>query len=382
MKLLKIKATGLPLFADTFEIDFVAMQRVNDVDRNEMSNLFRNFYQNNVITAIGINASGKTSMLKVIVFSMRLLNNEPINSIPYHEILGTGETIIENYFLTDNQEIGYLRTVIGYDNKYFIKDEALYLKPCKAAKNKKSICDFSNEAPINIRNVSEQYLLDDVSIIIAFNKKECQNVSLIEMLFSTNINQLLITDDFPLEIVRYFDSTVEYLRTKKNRNRTAIYLKFYNQDEIILNKPEELNQYLSSGTIKGINVFVNAISSFKNGGYLIIDELENHFNKEIVSTLFKFYQNNKVNPHGAMLIFTTHYSELLDNFNRNDNVYIVRNNNGITVNNLSQILGRNDIKKSEVYQSGYLGGTTPVYDLYIDLKNVIIENVSLDNEEA
>lgn len=73
-----------------------------------------------------------------------------------------------------------------------------------------------------------------------------------------------------------------------------------------------------------------------------------------------------------MLIFPTHYSELLDEFERNYNIYIVRNRNGISAENLSNILKRNDIKKSEAYQSGYLEGTIPMYDAYIELKDSLI----------
>ena len=82
----------------------------------------------------------------------------------------------------------------------------------------------------------------------------------------------------------------------------------------------------------------------------------------------------KVNPKGAMLIFSTHYAELLDEFERNDNIYIVRNRNGITAENLSTILKRNDIKKSEAYQSGYLEGTVPMYDAYMDLKKRLLHS--------
>ena len=86
----------------------------------------------------------------------------------------------------------------------------------------------------------------------------------------------------------------------------------------------------------------------------------------------RFYMDKKVNPNGAVLIFSTHYSELLDEFERNDNVYIVRNRNGISAENLSTILKRNDIKKSEAYQSGFLEGTVPMYDAYMDLKESLI----------
>ena len=80
----------------------------------------------------------------------------------------------------------------------------------------------------------------------------------------------------------------------------------------------------------------------------------------------------KVNPNGATLVFSTHYPELLDEFQRNDNIYIVRNRRGITAENLSTLLKRNDIKKSEAYQSDFLKGTVPAYEAYMDLKRNLI----------
>ena len=136
----------------------------------------------------------------------------------------------------------------------------------------------------------------------------------------------------------------------KKEKKVDIRLKFYGKDEIIINSPRILENYLSSGTIKGLGVFMSAAFSFIEGGYLIIDEIENHFNREIVATLIRFF---------------------MDEFDRNDSIYIVRNKEGIGVENLSNILKRNDIKKSEVYDSGYLGGTVPAYEAYMALKKVL-----------
>lgn len=82
---------------------------------------------------------------------------------------------------------------------------------------------------------------------------------------------------------------------------------------------------------------MGAVFAFLEGGYLIVDELENHFNKEIAATLVRFFLDKKVNKKGAALIFSTHYSELLDEFERNDNIYIIRNKEGISAENLSSV---------------------------------------------
>ena len=107
---------------------------------------------------------------------------------------------------------------------------------------------------------------------------------------------------------------------------------------------------------------------------MIIDEIENHFNREIAATLIRFFMDEKAQK-GAIPLFSTHYSELLDEFERNDSIYIVRNKGGIGVENLSSILKRNDIKKSEVYDSGYLGETVPEYEAYMALKKVFEKRI-------
>ena len=118
------------------------------------------------------------------------------------------------------------------------------------------------------------------------------------------------------------------------------------------------------------------------GGYYVIDELENHFNKEIVATIIRIFMDPKMNPKGAVLIYSSHYPELLDEHNRNDSIFITKKTDGIYVENLSASLQRNDIKKSDAFQSGYLEGTAPAYNSYIKLKNYIKKFVGEYNDKT
>ena len=233
----------------------------------------------------------------------------------------------------------------------------------------KNLTDFAGMKPTAIRNQEEIYLPDDVSFIIAHNKKLNATVEVFSLLSYTNINVLPFTEDIPLEVIAFLDPTIEKLCFEQVEGKTFIHLKFKNE-EVILNNAVDLEQYLSSGTIKGIITFSMVKEVLQSGGYLLVDEIENHFNKEIVTTLIRFFMDSHFNKNGGTLIFTTHYPELLDEYDRNDGIYIVRNCNGITVENLSGILIRNDIKKSEIYQSGVIEGTTLAYETYIHLKKV------------
>ena len=228
--------------------------------------------------------------------------------------------------------------------------------------------DFAGMKPTAIRNQDEIYLPDDVSFIIAHNKKVNDTVEVFSLLSYTNINILPFTEDIQLEVITFLDPTIEKLCFEQVEGKTFIHLKFKNEEEIVLNTAVDLEQYLSAGTIKGIITFSMVKEVLQSGGYLLMDEIENHFNKEIVTTLIRFFMDSHFNKNGGTLIFTTHYPELLDEYDRNDGIYLVRNCNGITVENLSGILIRNDIKKSEIYQSGVIEGTTLAYETYIHLK--------------
>lgn len=382
MKILRITAQGLPLFKEDLDICFYTQQRVSEDDKNNLYNLIDNYYLHSACAFIGINASGKTSVLKVINLALNIIKNEPINHVEAKTILGgSGKATICTYFYDKRKYICCLETVITAKKAktgeyvYSILSERLWEKPIASVKSKKYLTDFDGIEPVDSRNSNEAYLSDDVSFIIAHNKKVNDAVDVFSLLSYTNVNVLPFTEDIPLEVIAFLDPTIENLCFEQAEGKTFIHLKFRDEDEIILNNAVDLEQYLSSGTIKGIITFSMVKEVLQSGGYLLVDEIENHFNKEIVTTLMRFFMDSRLNKRGGTLIFTTHYPELLDEYDRNDGICIVRNRNGITVENLSYILKRNDIKKSDAYQSGFLEGTTPAYEAYMRLKKNLAASI-------
>lgn len=378
MKILKIIVENLPRFNKKCEIDFLPQQKVGIDDIENINELFfigsKIFYENNVVLFTGINASGKTSVLKLIDFVFSMLNNVPINNIASSDILDDmiDTVTFDTFFFSknkNNETVNLLNTVIvREDGKLKIISETLKTKDICQIKEKKIFYNFSNIEPNLVRDTNSDFLLDDVSIMIAFNKRNQEAIKYKNMFNCVNNNELNIFENCPPELISFFDPTIEYLKL----DGLDIHLKFKSKKEITLNQLSELNHYLSSGTIRGINAFSYAISMFNEGGYLIVDDLEKHLNSEIISILIRFFMNKKINKKGATIIFSTHYSELLDEFERDDNIYIVRNHNEISVENLSKISKVGNVTKSEAYKSGLLGGTVPAYDAYMKLKNVII----------
>lgn len=379
MKLLRITAEGLPLFKEKLDLCFYAQQRVTADHKEGLYPLFSNIYLNPTNGFIGINASGKTSVLKIILLVLEMIDNEPINHIETRDILGGLKRVVLNtYFFSEKVgEICRLETCITSEKSksegviYSIISEKIWVKKINGVKTRRGMLDFDSKEPALIRSGQEDFLSDDVSIMIARNKKTKEYIRTVNLLGLTNVNVLPFLEDISTEIIAFLDPTIESLYFDEKDQKPLIHLKFKDKDEILLNSPAEFNNYLSSGTIKGMVTFTLAQEVLQKGGVIVVDEVENHFNKEIVTTLIKFFMDSKLNKNGGMLIFSTHYPELLDEYDRNDSIFITRNQNGITVENLSNILKRNDIKKSDAYQSGFLEGTAPMYKAYMSLKKSI-----------
>ncbi len=385
MRILKMRVSGLKQFKNSLEIDFYAKKNVYSHERNGLFKVFDNVYSNNVVSFVGINAAGKTSVLNGISFVISMLSGERINNTSISNIVrdnnSDDEILVETYFTYNGDKCYYLWTKISRDkNKreadaFFISEEKLFSKSISKQTTKNNLFTFTESNLELERNGNEDFLLRDVSIIIKYNKDNDDELWVFDTVYLTNTNSLAVAVELvPNELVRFLDPSIEYIQYITADKKYK--LKFVNQNEILINKLHEMESFLSSGTIKGINLFEMATYAFETGGYLIIDELENHFNKEIVVTLIRLFNDPSTNFNGGTLIFSSHYAELLDEFERNDNIFITRNTDGMYIENLSDVLKRKDIKKSEVYQSDFLRGTAPSYDAFMSFKKTILANSS------
>lgn len=398
MKLLRVTAQGLPLFDDALEVDFFAEGRVSQEDNHEMVHLFKNVYLNKTITFTGLNASGKTQILNVLSFVMYLLQAKSINVLPKINFggdnnvltlpLGGEATIISYLFSEETNEILKLVTTIErtadktLDSKlkYVIVDEKLFTKSVGSVKTKKDLFNFEEKARLKAERCDDIFLSlsCDVSLLNTFYKrKEYKNVFYNEVLSYTDFNMLSGIVDLPEELVQFLDPSIEYLHFEKSGTSFRPLLKFVHDDQAIrLDSLSDLQNILSSGTIKGCGIFMNALLALEQGGYVIIDELENHFNREIIATLLKFFLDRHVNVKGATLIYSTHYTELLDNLDRNDSIYIVSKHKGIKIEKLSKILKRKDMRRSVYFINGLLDDTAPSYQIVNSLQEVFKERIT------
>ena len=129
---------------------------------------------------------------------------------------------------------------------------------------------------------------------------------------------------------------------------------------------------LSSGTIKGLYLYLYVLISLELGKDLLIDEIEIHFHKTLIENLINLYKDKRINKHNATLIFTTHYCELLDLFNRYDNIYITKHEDKVTILNAYNYNLRNELLKSKKFYDNTFG-TTVNYESLINFKKELLK---------
>ena len=389
LKILRIDFENLRFYKDgKLSLDFYATDRVSDTD--QVYNLYKSLYVQKLISFIGINASGKTATLNLIDFVLDIIiNNRDLNSIQVKENLFEETFKLTAYFVYD-EKIYEWKATIGKNGKpnnqnkalrlYFI-DELVKAKSLAKIKTKKDVFLFSEkDIFINRRNLgdSSAFLKDDASVLLGVTKRnkvvfsQLINYTNANVFFNTNIKPTYIED-----LASVFDPSIEKLSCEYNEDTVHYKLKFKNQNPLNINDPFSLGDIVSSGTIKGQNMLSYIVDVLKSGGYIIVDELENHFNKELVKTIMNLFLSPKTNPHGACMIFSTHYTELLDFLDRKDNIFVTRkinpDNNEIDVVKYAAEYKRADVKKSEVIFANIIKGSVPQYENLQKLRKYICQ---------
>lgn len=383
-----MKIKNHPLLTEEVDFSLLASQRVSVDETESLTNIIGRNWINNINTIVGKNATGKTTIMKLVMGILELLlENKSITQTRLQEVLiGDQEVTFETIFYGFDRQM-YLDVLsIGKDQaEWAITNEKIYKKSVTKKTSKNQLTNFDDIKFFMDRNqldpTAAAVLSPDDSLfrsIIRVNHYQVQRV--IDTLFFTDINALIYTDEeVPSEILEYLDPTIEYLRMENigiKDGKVLYRLKFKNHDHEITNANfATLSQFLSSGTAKGVTLYQQVITALKTGGIIFIDEIENHFNHAIARTFIEYFNNPQINVNHAVLVFSTHYAEFLDEIARNDQVYVARRKDRISLTRYSDTNMRQDLSKSEVFMADNLGGTSPSYKAYIALKKATIKAI-------
>ena len=385
--ILRSEIDGLTLFKDKkVMFDLVAEKNVteDDVLNGNVMRIDDLIDKLNTIALVGSNATGKTTQLRLIKMVISVfLALDSLNE--FENLADQFEDTFRftNYFYNAKTlykvESAVKKTT---DGDFAFIEETIYSKKVYPSHKKSELFNFDltkrgQQELLRRSSLPDEitaFLRDDDTIFSTIVRKIMNNKVqdiVIDEIDMTNKNKLTTKEKIPVEYIKYFDPSIESIRILSKdvpSEKMNVEVTFKN-DSIIQVPLIELSNYLSSGTIKGINLFIDIEKTLKNGGYLIIDEIENHLHKSIMMNIIQLFANS-LNKNGGTLIFSTHYSEIIDMVPRTDMIYVAtKEENLIQFKKMSQGLGdqdRNDKKKSEVLLSGKLSNT-PTYK---DLKRV------------
>ncbi len=386
LKIICVEFENLKQFEDQkFRIDFIASDRV--FKKSELFKLSGNIATQNIIGLIGLNATGKTTALRLLKTALNIvIRNTDLNFAITGDFIVDG-TIIRTTFFYNNQ-YHQLESVIGIHDdtdkiKFYYKKETLKHKKASTFYSRTELTDFTNaevENRSDLQNDVAKYLDESKSIVSPTTKGNNSYIS--DNLWMNYANPVVLSGKAPPEILEIFDDSIEEFSMAKSTPNAELgewKLKFKNDNWIYSgNNTFEPNLLISAGTISGQRLIQEAITVLKRGGYLLIDELEAHMNKELIKVILGLFGSTKTNPNGACIIFSTHYAEILDFniLNRKDNIYITRKKNFLlSVRKFSDDFKRNDFKKSEIILSNLLTGTAPKYEAVERLRDFVCNQV-------
>lgn len=333
MKLLRVKASHFKNCSDDFTIDMVAKSKKTSEDKEyELQEVAPDLFVYSTAAFVGKNASGKTTAIELLDCCYSILGDFRLENKHY----GFQNVDLEIFFYHEGSIYKYV-TVLG--SNATMGDQAIFTGQhiyCKKyyKSNCKNLYDVDGFQELSdLGDLPE----DTANIFFVLKKKKTQAVY-----FNSNgegadtynmLFRALQSYEVPAEVfsnvIRIFDENIVELIRVDEHNYKLVY-----QDSSKALSDKELVRLLSSGTTKGILLYTIVAASLKLGFDLLIDEVENHFHKTLVENMISLYKDKTVNQHNASFIFTTHYCEILDLFNRQDNIWITKANRQVYLHNM------------------------------------------------
>ena len=389
LKLLNIRVNGYKLLEENFTFDFLTRTKVLESDlEKEIFKIDTLLYSFRTLAVVGGNSSGKSTVLSLILKTIDFLSSGRWGYVE-HEFKEDKIGLSISFYLDGNiyfYSVNLLKNTSdeGRNRLYaLIDNESLFMKKYVKAKGKKNLENIDDVADVTSRYL--QNSLKDTSAIINLVKENIlvdaftnnNVIAFDEGLLSNSFYNILDNSNKELasSIIKLLDDSIEYIKSD-----SSDYVKFkrYNEDEQILKKIE-LISILSSGTFRGIELYLRAIKAIKLGKVFIVDEIENCFQKNVVLNLIFLFNDERINKNNAQLIFSTHYTEILDILNRQDSINITHKNNGrINIKNLKEYDIRVELSKSKQFDNNTFN-TSINYQQLMEVRRNLINELYSNN---
>lgn len=384
MRLLHFEVEGASLFKDeVLALDFIATDRVTkqessivlgDVTRvGDIGAIF----SLNVVGIAGVNASGKTTLLNLLRFALtQLAGTYEMRefSLPQRRLGKLNKTFTLRsvfwhegaYYLIESEierlASDWIFAAEDMRGSYVYTDETVWSLSVQRPKRSMliDIEEFKSNASILWRRKGDSSLSDDARALLGDQTSLAALVTNKRLVTVGSPRRELPAITMPTAVIQAFDGSVEKLEWDSEAQ--VFHLKFKSEKERTVGM-EAAVAMLSRGTIEGAELIDHAIGVLKQGGYFIVDEIEESLNRSLVATVIELFASPVTNPHGAQLVFSTHYPEILDSIHRKDAVYVlIRDEEWRTsAVKYSDSIDRIENKKSTVINNNIIRGSMPRY---------------------
>ena len=371
MKLLRVKASHFKNMEGDTIIDFVAKSKKTAEDKEyELLKVADDLYVYSVGAFVGKNASGKTSALDLLDCCYDILSEFRVENKHYDYEDVSLEIIFfhEGYIYRYNTE---LRSDPTLGNKASFHNQHISKKKYYKTKLNTLYMDDGFQEMTNLGELPEDtastfFVLKKKHVSALFYTSEEKGSDTYQMVFRL-LKAYKISGDMLAAIIRIFDGNIHDIQMIDEHNYHVCM-----NDTVKIYSDKELLYMLSSGTTKGILLYTMVAASLQHGFDLLIDEAETHFHKTLVENMLSLYMDKTVNKHGASLFFSTHYCEVLDLFNRQDNIWVCQANSKIAVRNMYESfeLRSGLLKSKRFYDNAFQ--TAVNYNELMNLKRMLM----------
>jgi hypothetical protein len=123
------------------------------------------------------------------------------------------------------------------------------------------------------------------------------------------------------------------------------------------NGPRALNFFdESDGTKTWFSLIGPLLWALSRGSMLIVDEIDASLHPSLSAEVLRLFKDDRANPSGAQIIFTTHDASLLNHLNRDEVWFTEKSDDGRShIGALSEFAGER-VRASVGLERGYLGG--------------------------
>lgn len=363
MKLLRVRTSNYKNCCDDFTIDLVAKSKKTSEDKEyELQEIADDLYVFNTVAFVGKNASGKTSAIELMECCYSILSEFRLEDKHYNY----DNVKLEIIFYYKGNIYKYttgLKSDPNLGSKANFTEQHIYQKKYYKSKVKEI---YAVEGFEEITGFGE--LPEDTSIVFFILKKKAtravyfncngEGADTYHLLFRA-MKTYKIPENILVKVIKIFDDKIKSLEMVDEKHYKLIY-----QDHVKELSDSELVYILSSGTTKGVLLYIFVVAALENGFDLLIDEVENHFHKTLVENMISLFKDKTVNKKYATLMFTTHYCEVLDLFNRQDNIWIAKSDNKIHLENMYENYNiRTELLKSRQFYNNVFDTSVNYEDL-------------------